>query len=284
MEGGTSVIGLPTVQDLPIHFTDPASAGDGTRTLLPHQERIPPVRLKRGRYEMYFARTLEEREAIQRLRFEVFCLELGEGLDDAVSTGLDRDPFDDPCQHLIVIDNKLGQMVGTYRMQTWDGAQEGLGFYTDQEFDLAHLGSTFTRENVELGRACVAKDHRGRSVLLLLWQGLMAYLDFHGKGGFFGCSSLTSQDMDEGLRLYDQLQRAGHIHPELRTIPRPDWTCKGSGTRGGKVAIPRLFRSYLRQGATILSPPAIDREFGTIDFLTFVQVDSGHKERFDPTV
>ena len=270
------------MHNLPHRTTQAAPDLGSSQTLLPHQERIPPVRLKRGRYEMYFARTQEQREAILRLRFEVFCLELGEGLADAKVTGLDRDPFDEPCQHLVVWDNKSDQMVGTYRMQTGTGAREGLGFYTDQEFDLGRLGQAFAEDNVELGRACVAKDHRGRSVLLLLWQGLMAYLDFHGKGGFFGCSSLTSQDMDEGLRLYRQLDLAGHVDETLRTVPRPDWLCTDSGQPGGKVPIPRLFRSYLRQGAKILSPPAIDREFGTIDFLTFVQVDSGHKQRFDP--
>jgi putative hemolysin len=238
--------------------------------------------MNRGRYEMYFARTCEQREAILRLRYEVFCLELGEGLSDAIQTGLDRDPFDDPCQHLLVWDRKTDRMVGTYRMQTWTSAQEGLGFYTDQEFDMGRLGSEFQENNVELGRACVAKDHRGRTVLLLLWQGLMSYLEFHGKQGFFGCSSLTSQDMDEGLRLYSQLRRAGYTHSDLKTEPRARFACERSGVRGPKVAIPKLFGSYLRQGAKILSPPAIDREFGTIDFLTYVQVDSGHKQRFDP--
>ncbi|MCA9002314.1 MAG: GNAT family N-acetyltransferase [Planctomycetes bacterium] len=249
---------------------------------LPHQERIPPLRIQRGRYELYFARTTEEREAVMRLRYEVFCLELGEGLADAVHTGIDRDPFDDPCQHLLVWDQKTGRHVGTYRMQTWAGASEGLGYYTDQEFDLGLLGLEFREHNVELGRACVAKEHRGRSVLLLLWQGLMGYLEFHGKSGFFGCSSLTSQNMDEGLRLYAQLRRAGYVHPSLKTVPRPHCVCTKSGARGAKVAIPKLFGSYLRQGAKILSPPAIDREFGTIDFLTHVQVDSGHRQRFDP--
>jgi putative hemolysin len=267
---------------IPINVTGTLPLGSGPQTLLPHQERIPSVRLKRGRYEMFFARTLEQREAIMRLRYEVFCLELGEGLADAVQTGLDRDPFDEPCQHLIVWDHRSEQMVGTYRMQTWDCVQGGLGFYTDQEFELDRLGQDFQENNVELGRACVAKEHRGRTVLLLLWQGLMGYLDFHGKGGFFGCSSLTSQDMGEGLRLYSQLQRAGHVHSELRTVPRSDWTCECGELGGSKVPIPRLFRSYLKQGAMILAPPAIDREFGTIDFLTFVQVDAGHKERFDP--
>ncbi len=256
-------------------------------TLLPHPERIPPLHIKRGRYEMFFARTREQREAILRLRYEVFCMELGEGLADAVRTGLDEDPFDEPCQHLLVWDRKSKRIVGTYRMQTWANAKEGLGFYTDQEFDLSRLGSEFADSNVELGRACVAKEHRGRSVLMLLWQGLMAYLEFHGKGGFFGCSSLTSQNMGEGQRLYAQLTSAGHIHSDLRTIPREGWQCEGPmgiDSGGVKVAIPRLFRSYLRQGAKILSPPAIDREFGTIDFLTFVQVDSGHKQRFDPAL
>ncbi len=265
-------------------ISGPAPGDTARGTPLTRLEQIPPLHIKRGRYEMFFARTREQRGAILRLRYEVFCMELNEGPADAIRTGLDEDPFDEVCQHLLVWDRKTDRMVGTYRMQTWTTACEGLGFYTDQEFDLARLGTRFAENNVELGRACVAKEHRGRSVLMLLWQGLMAYLAFHDKSGFFGCSSLTSQDMDEGRRLYAQLDEAGHVHSSLRTTPREGWQCDRplpGTTPGAKVAIPRLFRSYLRQGAKILSPPAIDREFGTIDFLTFVQVDSGHKKRFD---
>ena len=35
---------------------------------------------------------------------------------------------------------------------------------------------------------------------------------------------------------------------------------------------PRLFRTYLRYGAKVCSPPAIDRRFKTIDFLVLFDI------------
>jgi putative hemolysin len=35
---------------------------------------------------------------------------------------------------------------------------------------------------------------------------------------------------------------------------------------------PKLLRTYLSIGAKICGPPAIDREFGTIDFLTLLDL------------
>ncbi len=237
---------------------------------LPHLERLPGLEANRGRYRMFFAKTQEEREAALRLRFEIFCQELGEGDPGAALTGLDVDSFDEQFQHLMVVDSIEHKVVGTYRMQTWEIAQTGEGLYTDLEFELPRLGLGFLKQSVELGRACVALEHRNKAVLYLLWQGLIQYMQFHGKTGFFGCSSLTSQDMAEGLRMFRQLTEEGHVHQELQTGPRPDWTCTAENSQGPTVKVPRLFRAYLRQGAKILAPPAIDRAFGTIDFLTYV--------------
>ena len=252
--------------------------GASERVPLTRQDRIPSVRVVRGPYEMRFAKTHGERDQALRLRHQVFQEELGEGVVSI--EGIDRDPFDDPCQHLVVLDRQSGETVGTYRMQTWECAQEGLGFYTQQEFDLTLLGDEFMMQTVELGRACVAERHRNKVVLLLLWQGLTAYMKHHGKTGFCGCSSLTSQDMAEGLRLYDQLAQDGSIHAYLKTIPHPEWRCDVPDASGPVVKVPRLFRAYLRQGAKILSPPAIDREFGTIDFLTYVWMSDELKRRY----
>ena len=36
------------------------------------------------------------------------------------------------------------------------------------------------------------------------------------------------------------------------------------------IKLPKLFRTYLRYGSKVCSPPAIDREFGTIDFLVLL--------------
>ena len=37
---------------------------------------------------------------------------------------------------------------------------------------------------------------------------------------------------------------------------------------------PKLLRAYLSIGAKICGPPAIDREFGTIDFLTLLDLQA----------
>lgn len=61
------------------------------------------------------ARSVDELHCAQRLRFEVFNPELGEGLLKAYSAGLDVDPFDEFCDHLIVEELATGEIVGTYR-------------------------------------------------------------------------------------------------------------------------------------------------------------------------
>jgi putative hemolysin len=40
--------------------------------------------------------------------------------------------------------------------------------------------------------------------------------------------------------------------------------------------IPKLLRAYLAVGARICGPPAIDREFKTIDFLTLMDLEALH--------
>ncbi len=44
----------------------------------------------------------DEIRAAQVLRFQVFNLELNEGLAQSYATGLDADPFDAVCDHLLV--------------------------------------------------------------------------------------------------------------------------------------------------------------------------------------
>ena len=68
-------------------------------------------------YEVSLAATLKEVRARQRLRYEVFNAEMGEGLDGSHALGLDRDHFDAICDHLLVRETQSGDVVGTYRMQ-----------------------------------------------------------------------------------------------------------------------------------------------------------------------
>ena len=86
-----------------------------------------------------------------------------------------------------------------------------------------------------------------------------------------GCSSLTSQDPGEGMAMYRQLSTKFLVQPVLRTLPHPALTCEINlqSLAGGP---PKLMRAYLGIGAKICGPPALDREFGTIDFLTLLDL------------
>jgi putative hemolysin len=233
-----------------------------------------------SQYSVRFATDTEEVRAAQRLRFAVFNLELGEGLPGSVATGLDADEFDAVCDHLIVMEQATGTVVGTYRLQTGTvAAGSGLGFYSAREFDFRPLESA-RGELVELGRACVARAHRNQSVLGLLWRGIARYAEQHQARYLVGCSSLTSQNPVEGLAAYAQLARKNLVKPMWRTQPLDGWRCAASPAaveayaESGGVRIPRLMLAYLAAGAAICGEPALDPVFKTIDFLTWMDLQT----------
>jgi putative hemolysin len=245
------------------------------------QEACPPFERRAGRYVARFARTPAELDAAAMLRFEVFNLELGEGLAGSFQTGRDWDEFDEHCHHLLVLETETDRVIGTYRMQTGEMAARGKGFYSAGEFDFSGLPSNVLHNAVELGRACIAQAHRNTSVLFLLWQGLAAYLLHNRKRYLFGCCSLTGQDAQEGWRAMELLKEQGHLHPQVLLPPRPGFECTADAkdvAAAPVVKIPRLFRTYLRYGAKVCSPPAIDRQFKTIDFLVLFDVAEMDRE------
>lgn len=48
--------------------------------------------------------------------------------------------------------------------------------YTSDEFDLSGLPDELLNESIELGRACIAKEHRNSRVLYLLWKGIAEFM------------------------------------------------------------------------------------------------------------
>lgn len=260
--------------------------GDASATALDQQHLVPPLDTRVGPYRVRFARTVADLEAVRRLRYAVFNVELGEGLNGAHETGLDADAFDRHCQHLMVIHEDTGAVVGTYRMQVAASARAGHGWYTAGEFELGGMPDALLENAAELGRACVARAHRDRTVLFLLWHGLIAYAQHTGIGAFFGCSSLTGTDPRKGIALYAHLLAEGHVHPTLHAPPRLAMACPlldwpvSRADAAPRVEVPKLFATYLRHGAKVLGPPAIDEEFGTIDFLTWVEVTPRHLRMF----
>ena len=236
---------------------------------------LPAGELPGGRYVARFARDAEDLARIQRLRFEVFNLELREGLDVSYLTGLDQDEFDPFCHHLMVSSRADGEVVGTYRLQTAEMAERGVGLYTAGEFDLSTLPAPVLAASAETGRACVAREHRNGRVLNLLWRGLATYLKHNHKRYIFGCCSLTSQDPHLAKQTFDFLAAGSFLHPTIRVGPLADFRCYGPDfvpDPNVTVKLPPLFASYLKLKAKIAGEPALDRAFKTIDFLTLIDV------------
>ncbi len=226
-----------------------------------------------AQYTARLARDVAEIRAAQALRFEVFNVELNEGFEQSFTTGLDEDPFDAVCDHLIVEHLPSHTIVGTYRLQTGANAVKNLGYYSAQEFEF-QVFESLRCEIVELGRACVHSQHRNLVVLGLLWKGIAGYAKNRGARYLLGCSSITSQDPAVGASAYSDLCRKHLSPPQWRTRPRPEFDCPLNCLSDEIQPIPKLLRAYLSVGAKICGPPALDRHFKTIDFLTLLDLEA----------
>jgi putative hemolysin len=224
-------------------------------------------------YAARLSRNPDEMRAAQSLRFEVFNLELHEGLEQSYATGLDADPFDAVCDHLIVEHLPSQSIVGTYRLQTGANAAKNFNYYCAQEFEF-DVFEPLRGELVELGRACVHPQHRNLIVLGMLWKGIADYATARGGRYLIGCSSLTSQDAAVGASAYVELCRKDFVSSEWQTQPLAAFDCSLNDLAAEPVKIPKLLRAYLTLGAKICGPPALDRQFKTIDFLTLLDLQA----------
>jgi putative hemolysin len=249
---------------------------------LPAAPVKPHIHAEVGRYRLRLAQGIEDCEAACRLRFKVFNIEMGEGLERSYETGIDTDHFDVFCDHLLVEDKSDGRIVGTYRMQSGSTAAMNLGYYSEQEFEFAPY-EPLRRDMLELGRASIDCEHRTPEVLTLLWRGIAQYANEMGLRYLVGCSSMNSKDPVEGWRMYRELERY-RVSPEFETVPTSSYSCP-TGQQGAETQlsstpqdtsmptkVPKLLKTYLTIGARICAPPAWDREFGTIDFLTLLDL------------
>jgi putative hemolysin len=231
-----------------------------------------PTRLETGpRYTLLLTTGPEHVLAVQRLRYEVFSGEPGFALRN--NNHLDADRFDQFCDHLIVREDHSGDLVGCYRMLPPTGAIAAGGLYTATEFDIRSL-DPLRPSMVEMGRAVVRNDHRSGAVILMMWTGILAYLDRCGYDYVMGCVSVPTHG--EGrpgsqLRGIRDLVLSRHCAPDEFTVRpyRPvvlDGEDLDSIEPSARTTIPPLMRGYLRLGARICGQPAHDPAFGVGDF------------------
>lgn len=141
------------------------------------------------RYSLLLSTDPSMVEAAQRLRYDVFSTTPGFALPAAADTRRDGDRFDEYCDHLLVRDDDTGELVGCYRMLAPAGAIAAGGLYTATEFDVCAF-DPLRPSLVEMGRAVVREGHRNGGVVLLMWAGILAYLDRYGYDYVTGCVSV----------------------------------------------------------------------------------------------
>jgi len=208
----------------------------------------------------------------QRLRHEVFTSEPGFDLVGGAD-GRDSDRFDEYCDHLLVREDHSGELVGCYRMLPPPGAIAAGGLYSATEFDVAELDS-LRPSLVEMGRAVVREDHRNGGVVLLMWAGILAYLDRSGYDYVTGCVSVPVQGTPEEtpgshIRAVRDFVRKRHASP-FTVHPHRPVVLDGKGLDDieppARTTLPPLMRGYLRLGAEVCGDPAHDPDFGVGDF------------------
>lgn len=216
-------------------------------------------------FSVSLAKSPEDILAAQRLRYEVFALECGADLssrDEAV----DRDEFDEYCEHLIVRNVATDDVVGTYRILTSWRAKDIGAFYSENEFDIGNLKPLVPRL-VEVGRSCIREGYRQGSVITLLWSGLAQFMMTRGYEYLMGCASIQ---LDAGVRHASAAYLGVKEHclcpNHWRVYPRTPFTVEPAEPMS-VGALPPLIKGYVRLGAYVCGEPAWDRQFNCADLL-----------------
>jgi putative hemolysin len=226
-----------------------------------------------------WARHADEVRQAQRLRHDVFALEMGAQLRTPLA-GHDIDPFDEFCDHLLVRERGSGTVIGTYRVLTPSQSRRAGGSHAATEFDLRPLARLRPRM-AELGRSCVHPDHRHGGVVLALWRALALFMAVQGLDTLIGCASVPLQPGPSSIAersrgaagVWQQVRQAHLADPALRVRPLHPLPLPPEAELATlQAAPPPLIRAYLRIGARVLGPPAWDADFHTADLPMLVRV------------
>jgi putative hemolysin len=237
------------------------------------------IEMQRGSYSVRTARHGEDLEKCLRLRYEVFHREYRH---KKRTFGVDIDKLDFTCDHLMIEDIKTGQVVGTYRLNS---SQFNSKFYSEGEFRMQEV-LDLPGHKLELGRACIDKDHRTGIVIALLWRGISDYMRLTDSETLFGCASVKTVKPLEIVSVARWLADRGHFNLDLKIRPRTKYRLRGFTRLKKKLErhpsaydemaagelVPNLVMAYFKAGAKLVGEPAVDKEFNCIDFLLILEL------------
>ncbi len=240
--------------------------------------------------EVRLAETEQDVNAAQALRYQVFYEEMGaKPTTRCQALKRDIDPYDDVCDHLLVIDldkstKNKPDVVGTYRLLRGNIAEATTGFYSEKELDVDNF--IYAPEEVlELGRSCIDSTYRRRGAMQLLWRGISEYIDIYNIKLMFGCGSIHGTNIEEAKKVLSFLHHH-HLAPKsLRPVALDNKYVSMNLTSKEEIddkevlrELPPLLKGYLRVGGYIGDGAVIDHQFNTIDVCIVVETENLSKK------
>lgn len=228
----------------------------------------PVLDVRRGRYRARIAQTSADREAAQRLRALAFH----------AAVGIDSDPYDEYCTHVLVEDERDGMLVCCFRLLHLGSGAEIERSYSAQFYELSALAE-FAGPMVEMGRFCVHPDRSDADILRIAWGAMTAYVDAQGVEMLFGCASFHGTQARD---YYDAfaLLRDRHLAPK-RWLPRVKAPSvfrfasrlrRKPNLKAAQAAMPPLLRTYLLMGGWVSDHAVIDDHMGTLHVFTGLEI------------
>lgn len=228
-----------------------------------------------GSLQVSLAETRQEIEESLRLRYQVFCTEMGANLQPQ-DGGLETDEFDRHCLHLLVRDTGSGQVVGSTRLLLDRAIPDAGMFYSETEFDL-HPILSLSGRFMEVGRTCIHAEYRTGAAIRTLWNGIAQQVIQHDIDYLIGCASLPmGSDGAHAHAIIDRIRDRYFTPDALRAQPRlplPEATLPANTS----VVLPALLKAYLRLGAKVAGEACWDPVFNVADL--FILLD---RERLAP--
>jgi L-ornithine Nalpha-acyltransferase len=228
-------------------------------------------------FTIKLAKTKEEREQAFRLRHEIFLKELGGDTTTLSSDGIEKDAYDDTCDHLLVIDNATRAAVGTYRLLSGSKVDPKIGFYAEKIFKIDAI-KALGKNIVELGRSCVHKDYREGAIIELLWKGIAEYIQKNNMRYLFGSVRLYTTDPGEISEVFELIKMRYYSKENLRVEPAdgsifklPNKPSQPIDPKKTFFKLPALLKGYIRLGLKICGPPAWDRHLESV--VLFILLD-----------
>lgn len=222
------------------------------------------------------ASSADEIEQAMRLRYQVF-VEEEKNMRMLNEEGLEKDAYDAYCDHLIVKDLDTDQVVGTYRLLPGDRALQGIGFYSETEFNLAAYAA-YKEQTLELGRSCIAPEYRGGKAIQLLWEGIAGYITERNYTHLIGCASVHMSNLEDLNLIYTMLLQKQVITNRYGIEPLSSHRIPGLARLEVECnekdvfrKLPPLMKGYQWLGAEIGGDPAFDELFETVDFFIILE-------------